>query len=270
MKAIRNWLINENTVIGAIIVNTVALFFMASTDKHTVPWWVFFWIDYACVIYFIAEAGLKIGCMGWRDYWKSAWNKFDFVVVVLSLPVLIEPLGIFDTGAFAVLLVLRLGRLFRLFRFLRFIPNRDHLIVGVKRALKASVGVFIALAVVNIVFAIGASMLFRDISPEFFGNPALSIYSTFKIFTIEGWYEIPDAISAGAGDPTVGVLARVFFVVTVLVGGIIGLSLANAVFVDEMTMDNTEKLEDKVDTLLEEMRALKEQLGAKGGEDAEG
>ena len=41
------------------------------------------------------------------------------------------------------------------------------------------------------------------------------------------------------------------------IGGILGLSLANAVFVDEMMMDNTEYLERKVDALTEEIRRRK-------------
>jgi voltage-gated sodium channel len=49
-------------------------------------------------------------------------------------------------------------------------------------------------------------------------------------------------------------------VAAVLIGGILGLSLANAVFVDEMMMDNTEILERKVDTLTEEVRRLREDL----------
>jgi voltage-gated sodium channel len=260
MRTLRDLLVSEKLVVGAIVLNTAALFVLASTDSDNPLHHVFFAVDYACVVFFILEAILKIGMNGFRAYWGSAWNRFDFTVVVLSLPVLVEPLDFCSTGPFAVVLVLRVGRLFRLFRALRFIPNRDHLITGVKRALKASVGVFIALALVNIIFAIGAAMLFRESAPELFGNPALAIYSTFKVFTIEGWWEIPDAIAAGAGDPAVGVLARIFFVVAVLVGGIIGLSLANAVFVDEMTMDNTNKLEDKVDALLDEMRALREEL----------
>ncbi|MBW2278695.1 MAG: hypothetical protein JRF63_14485 [Deltaproteobacteria bacterium] len=60
-------------------------------------------------------------------------------------------------------------------------------------------------------------------------------------------------------------LARVYFVMAVIIGGIIGLSLANAVFVDEMTMDNTVKLETKVDKLLDEVRALRTQLGVPSG-----
>ena len=54
--------------------------------------------------------------------------------------------------------------------------------------------------------------------------------------------------------------ARIFFVVAVLIGGILGLSLANAVFVDEMMMDNTVILERKVDALTEEVRRLREDL----------
>ena len=46
----------------------------------------------------------------------------------------------------------------------------------------------------------------------------------------------------------------------VLIGGILGLSLANAVFVDEMMMDNTEVLERKVDTLTDEVRRLRDDL----------
>ena len=53
---------------------------------------------------------------------------------------------------------------------------------------------------------------------------------------------------------------RLFFVAAVLIGGILGLSLANAVFVDEMMMDNTEALERKVDALTEELRRLRDDL----------
>ena len=55
---------------------------------------------------------------------------------------------------------------------------------------------------------------------------------------------------------------RIFFVVAVLIGGILGLSLANAVFVDEMMMDNTESLERKMDALTEEVARLRRDLGS--------
>jgi len=45
-----------------------------------------------------------------------------------------------------------------------------------------------------------------------------------------------------------------------LMGGIFGMSLANAVFVDEMTMDNNLELEQKIDRLQEQIQALTEML----------
>ena len=106
-------------------------------------------------------------------------------------------------------------------------------------------------------------MLFRDIDPEHFDNPAVAAYSIFKVFTIEGWYEIPEGLEESARSNgkvedlrTFSIAVRVFFIAAVFVGGILGLSLANAVFVDEMIMDNTVELEQKVDELTREVRAL--------------
>ena len=82
------------------------------------------------------------------------------------------------------------------------------------------------------------------------------------IFTMEGWYEIPDLISIKT-FALLGVFARIYFVLIVLSGGILGLSLVIAVFVDEMTMDNTQdlekavaRLETKINQLLENQKSL--------------
>ena len=265
MRALRDFLVDERFVIGVILLNATALLASSSLEDGDPVCTFCGWIDYGCAVFFVVEAILKIGLHSFRGYWRSGWNRFDFIIVALSLPVLLKPLGILDTSVFAVFLVLRLGRLFRLFRLLKFIPNREHMLVGIQRALKASVGVFAAIVVVNLVLAIGGSMLFGRWAPEHFGNPLLSIYTTFKVFTVEGWYEIPDLLAERAESDLVAAFARLYFVVAVVVGGIIGLSLANAVFVDEMTMDNTEKLEDKVEILLAEVRSLRAEIaGARG------
>ena len=64
----------------------------------------------------------------------------------------------------------------------------------------------------------------------------------FKVFTVEGWFTIPDEIAAAAASPVVGWAVRGFFAFAVTTGGILGLSMANAVFVDEMVMDNNRDL----------------------------
>jgi voltage-gated sodium channel len=263
MRKLRDVLVSDRVVIPVILLNAFSLFAGSWLREENPVCAACIWLDWACTVFFVLEAGLKIGREGFAGYWRGGWNRFDFVIIALSLPSLLEPLGLLDTGIFSVFLVLRLGRLFRLFRILRFIPDHAHMMIGIRRALRASVGVFIAIVIVNFVLAIGGSMLFGQHDPEHFGNPVLAIYSTFRIFTVEGWYEIPDAIAAGTDSDLLAVFARLYFVMVVLVGGILGLSLANAVFVDEMTADNTDKLEDKVDALLDEVRALRAELEAR-------
>lgn len=262
-------LISDRLVMSVIVLNTLALFMAETYTVGSPANKAWHWVDYGCVIFFLVEAILKIKRSGWREYRSNGWNRFDFLVVVLSLPSLFVPL-FGNLRAFANILILRLGRVFRLFRVLRFIPNLDHLVIGVRRALRASVGVFLGLFLINFILAMVATLLFRSIDPENFGNPIRSSYSVFKVFTVEGWHEIPEELAhkaeaqAAAGRQVnpgaVANGARAFFVIAVVIGGILGLSLANAVFVDEMMMDNTQVLEKQVAELTSEVRQLREEL----------
>ena len=47
--------------------------------------------DKVFVVIFTLEAFLKIMAIGWFAYWREAWNKFDFVIVVASIAGLINP-----------------------------------------------------------------------------------------------------------------------------------------------------------------------------------
>lgn len=267
MKRWLGWLVADRLVMAVIVVNAAALVLheMAAEGSPAARAW--FWLDYACVVFFLVEAWLKVRWQGWPQYWRSSWNRFDLTVVVISMPALLGPF--MDLQEFAFVLILRLGRLFRLFRVLRFIPNLDHLVSGVRRALRASIGVFLALLLINLILSVMATLLFRDLDAEHFGNPVTAGYSIFQVFTVEGWNEIAEGlVERATGDPAmdprwVVVTVRLFFAVAVVVGGILGLSLANAVFVDEMMMDNNDVLEAKVDALMAELRTLREEVRRK-------
>jgi len=255
---------SEKFVMFMIVANTLALFFDEFPSIRAELGSVLIWIDRLCVMFFVAEAVIKLRHQR-ASYFKNSWNIFDFSVTVLSVPSL---LVIFVSGDewlwLASASVLRAGRLLRFLRLLKFIPNSDHLLEGIVRALKASVGVFLTLLLLNITLALTATMLFGQISPENFGDPIKSSYSLLKMFTVEGWYEIPDEIAAANPESWMGSFLRGYAIITVLVGGILGMSLANAVFVDEMTSDNNAKLEEmvedlhkKVDILAQEIKTLK-------------
>lgn len=248
--------INERIVLMVVIINAVSLWMHEFHDDH--PFW--FWLDYACIIFFLIESSIKLHGYRKNGSWESRWDPIDLAIVLISLPQLFAPF--FKIGEYSAVLILRLGRLFRLFRLMRFIPDSQHLLLGVTRALKASVGIFLALCLLNIILGLTAAFLFGQQAPEYFGTPQLAFYSMFKVFTIEGWYELPEHLLTLSAYQSDGwqLLIRAFFSATVLMGGMLGFSLANAIFVDEMVMDNNQELEQRVADLTAEVRGLREAL----------
>ena len=245
-----DWLVTEPLVLTVIGLNGLVLVLAGfPAVRETTGQWLG-WVDYGCLLYFLFEAIIKIRRDTFAGYWSRGWNKMDFFIVIGSSPLLLQPFIAGDVGFFSIILV---GRFLRLLRIMYFVPNSEQIWAGIIRALKASAAVFLTLAVLNMVLAMGANTLFGELAPQYFGDPVKSAYSLFKVFTIEGWYEIPDALAASGLDSGTVMLVRGYFVLAVLVGGILGLSLANAVFVDEMTADNNDRLEQMVSDLREEL-----------------
>ncbi len=251
-----DWLISEPLVLTIIGLNAVAIVLSGFSHirEHFGEWIT--WVDYGCLLYFVAEAILKIRRNSFTNYWKRGWNKLDFIIVLGSSPLLLEPIVGGSVQFFSIVLV---GRFLRFLRIMRFVPNSEKIWAGVSRALKASAAVFLTLLVLNIILAMGANALFGDVAPKHFGDPLKSAYTLFKVFTVEGWYEIPEEMAANGEDAGLVNMVRGYFVFAVFTGGILGLSLANAVFVDEMIADNNDRLEKMVTNLREELADKREQ-----------
>ncbi len=257
MRRVFEGLIRDRIVLSAIAANTLVIF---ARGFHGIPATtdcVLMALDATLTTFFVVEIVTKIRLWGWREFWSGPLNRLDLVVVAISLPEIVAPWT--GGSSYAVLLAIRAARLLRLLRLFRFIPNGSQLWEGIRRALRASIGVAAVLALYNLLLALWACQLFGDVAPQHFGDPAVSLYSIFRVFTVEGWYEIPNAIAA-TGSATQAAIARPFFLFAVLTGGVLGLSLANAVFVDEMVIDNNAELERQVAALTEEIRGLREEL----------
>jgi len=197
---------------------------------------------FVCVnFYFAAELVFIIKNNG-IPWLKNPINLIESIVIVFCFT------GQFYDGSFSnSLLIIRLLRLFSLIRLFRFIPNVSHLIDGLTRALRASVVVFALLMALLFIFTMVGTTLFGDILPLHFGDPFTSLYTVFSVFTVEGWSTIPDQAFAQGIEHAFWI--RTFFVCVLVFGGLLGMSLANSVFVDEMVSDNTEELEKQVNEL---------------------
>jgi voltage-gated sodium channel len=257
INMLRRIFLNEIVIIYIIVINSALLFAMGFPALHDVR--ILDRVDYVFTAFFLVEMLVKIYYFGWKEYISSSWNRFDFVLVMISLPSLMELF--IHLPDVSYLLVFRLLRVLRILRFLRFIPNISQMFLGIQRAARASVFVLIVLLIYNLLLAVLSSYFFHDVAPEFFADPLLSFNTIFQIFTVEGWNEIPATIVANTeGQFWTPILARIYFLLIVLTGGIFGISIVNAIFVDEMTMDNNDALESKIDDLNAKVESLMNQL----------
>lgn len=242
----------------AIGINAIVIFCLSFPQLSDAIFWVV--LDDIFIVFFLAEAIVKISTLKFKNYWKNKWNKFDFIVAVGSLPLLFPALMtlmiVRGIDPF-VIIMLRLFRLLRLVKFFWFVPNLAHLLRGLSRAFKASIFVLIILLFFNFILSILTTHLYGKIAPDLFGNPLHSFYTIFQLFTLEGWNEIPQAIAEASNSETTIFFTRIYFAFIVLIGGIFGMSLANAIFVDEMTLDNNETIERKLDNLELQVKELK-------------
>ncbi len=257
MNSIKRFFTNDHIMLVLVLINTSIIFISAFLPNQVDTFLI---IDSLFTFLFLIEALVKIRVHGFAGYWADGWNRFDFIIVLLALPSCINVFGLGLPGT-SVLLSLRLMRVFKSFRLLEFIPNINNLLNGIKLAFKASYIVAIGLIVLLLIFSIITTSFFGSIAPQYFGNPAISVYSIFRLFTVEGWYEMPEAIAENAGT-TMAVFARIYFSILLFFGGIIGMSLVNSIFVDAMAADNN-------DDVLEKLSQLEKKIDEMGKEKSE-
>lgn len=235
----------DRFILFVILLNCVIIFLQESEIDTAIVRL----IDAICIVLFIAEATIKIVQFGFKPYWDSIFNQLDFILVILSLPALLTYiLPSVNLGIFSSVLLLRACRVFRFFKLLKVFKNLEFTVKSLGMAVKDSLPIFFGFLMLIIVFALVSCSLFKDISPKYFGTPLDAIYSTFRICTTEGWYDIPDSLSTGLSAAQV-IWVRIYFIFIVVTGGIIGLSLVNSIFVDAMLKDKNKQLEEDVQKL---------------------
>ncbi|MBP5711159.1 MAG: ion transporter [Bacteroidales bacterium] len=243
--------LNEKIIMAVILLNAVVIYLQISGISTP----VLTGLDIACTLIFLMEMILKHLKLGVKEYWRSGWNRLDGILVIVSLPSLVEiflPTGMMDLS---ILLIFRLLRVLRFFRVLHFFPNFTQIVKAFKMAMRESYAILLCFFVIIVIFGLLNCSLFKDVAPQYFATPLESIYSVFRICTVEGWYDIPDTIAEGT-TPLIGGFVRLYFVFLLILGGIIGMSFINSIFVDAMVSDNNddvmkklEELETKIDNL---------------------
>ena len=113
---------------------------------------------------------------------RNGWNRFDFLVVVLSLPALLSPLLACPRSSPSSSSCVSDGS-FGCSGCCASSPTSTTWCSECGARLRASVGVFLGLLLINLILAMMATLLFRDLDPEHFGNP-----DRFRLLHLPGLY----------------------------------------------------------------------------------
>ena len=252
---IKKLFLNDKFILVVILINSILIYLQVSgyEDKLIGS------LDMVCTLIFLLEMIIKHRVYGIRAFWRDGWNRLDGILVILSLPSVAALFIPNEYTGLSLLMVFRLLRVLRFFRVLHFFPNFSKVVHGFKVAMRESYAILLSFAVIIVIFGLLNCSLFKEADPEHFQTPLRSIYAVFQICTIEGWYEIPNTVAEYYGASSVAAeFIRLYFCALLILGGIIGMSFINSIFVDAMVADNNDEVKAKLEEIQKTLYELKE------------
>ena len=139
-------------------------------------------LDWAITLFFLLEVSIRFwGEPRKRDFFKSAWNLFDTIIVVVSL----IPIENSDMA-----LVGRLIRVFRVLRMVSIIPELRILLSSLLKALPQLGYVALLMFIIFYIYGAIGSLFFADINDVLWGDIAISMLTLFRVMTFEDWTDV--------------------------------------------------------------------------------
>lgn len=247
------------TITAVIVMNAITLGLETSPRAMAAAGPLLLTLDQAALWVFTVEIGLKLFVYRSR-FTRDGWNVFDFTIVAIAWLPASGPLS-----------VLRALRIMRVLRLISVVPQMRAVVGALLRSLPGMGSIVAVLMLVFYVAAVMATKLFGEGFPQWFGSIGESMYSLFQIMTLESW-------SMGIVRPVMEQYpaAWAFFVPFIVVTSFTVLNLFIALIVNSMQSlqaettqeiraeasvahDEREMLLQRLDTLTDEVRRLREQ-----------
>jgi voltage-dependent calcium channel L type alpha-1D len=214
-----------------IVLNTVALAleFHGMSKDLTVALDI---MNYIFSSLFTIEVCIKIIGLGVKQYFRSAFNVFDSVVVLMSLLEII--LALTSTEAASGLSALRTFRLLRIFKLAKTWKDLQKLLVTIARSVAEVATASVVLLIIMFIFVLMGMQLFGGQlgAEKFDGSPPRANFdnlwwafvTVFQVLTGENWNEV-----LFASVHATGAVATVYFVALNVVGNYLILNLFLAI-----------------------------------------
>jgi voltage-gated sodium channel len=211
---------------------------------------------------FVVELAIRLTAFGSkpRDFFRSGWNVFDFVVVAAS----------FTPGLRENAMLLRLARLARVLRIVRLLPDLRVLTLAMARSIPGVMSLGVLSLLVLFVYGMVGWTIFGDDLPKEYGTIGEAMLTMFNLLTLENF---PTYVEEGrrVSDWTViffisYALIAAFLIFNILIGVVINsLEEARAI---EHQRERTERLaqggpaEPMLEERIAEVRLALDQLEA--------
>lgn len=226
---------NDRLIYLLIILNVIVIY-LHSFELLNAFYFLFDLIDVGFTLFFCIEIALKIssssGKHKFKSYLQSPWNRIDFFSILLAIPS-IGVLFIADLEIFAGFAALRSLRIFKLLRVIEYIPEGKRISTQLFIALKSISFIIFAFFIYTTIVSLISLTLFKHAAPMYFKNAFESFFTIFKVFSGEGFSGIIDVIETNE-SVLFSSFSKFYFVAIVFSGSILGISLINSIFMDQM------------------------------------
>ncbi|MDB3946892.1 ion transporter [Candidatus Pelagibacter sp.] len=176
------------------------------------------YLDYSITVFFVIEILIRfIGEPKKLNFFKSGWNIFDTLIVLISL------IPIPNNSSF---LLLRLLRVFRVLRIISVIPELKKIIEALLSSVKRVFYVGLLLFIILYIYATIGSILFSTNIPERWGDVGVAMITLFQVLTLSSWEQVMLPLQ------DVYWWAWIYFFSFIIICGITMLNLLIAVLVD--------------------------------------
>ena len=176
------------------------------------------YIDYSITIFFVIEILIRFIAEPKKlNFFKSGWNVFDTLIVLLSL------VPIPNNSSF---LLLRLLRVFRVLRLISVVPELKKIIEALLSSVTRVFYVGLLLFIILYIYATIGSILFSANIPERWGDVGISMITLFQVLTMSSWEQVMLPLQ------DIYWWAWIYFFSFIIICGITMLNLLIAILVD--------------------------------------
>jgi voltage-gated sodium channel len=159
-----------------------------------------------------------------RQFFKSGWNVFDSLIVLVS---------VIPIGPDSSVLLFRLLRIFRVLRLISAVPELKRLIEALLLSVNRVFYVTLLLFIILYIYASFGSILFSNSDPERWADLGISMITLVQVLTLSSWEQVMLPLQQ------LYWWSWVYFFSFIALGSITILNLIVAVLVDVVTSQKT-------------------------------